>query len=111
VIQPILHRLNRLKHTIGDTGLDLINALVNAFIDNTNPPASSITDFICKKGHHPQLSGATVLPVPYVPLNVHRAMDTYVVTIIRSRSRVGVLVQLPQLIKHLLPQLYHRYVM
>jgi hypothetical protein len=44
--------------------------------------------------------------------NVSDSTTTLNVAVMRrSRSRVGVLVQLPHLIEHLLPQLDHRYVM
>jgi hypothetical protein len=38
-------------------------------------------------------------------------VDSKTVAVMRKGSRVGVLVQLPHLIEHLLPQLYRRYVM
>jgi hypothetical protein len=45
-------------------------------------------------------------------VTVHTASKpTHDVAVMRSRSRVGVPVQLPHLIEHLLPQLYRRYVM
>jgi hypothetical protein len=58
VVQLILDRLNQLKHTIGDAGLDLINASVHAFVNSTNTPASSINAFKCTRENHPQFPGA-----------------------------------------------------